>query len=489
MSESNRVQLSAILEATLGTTPATPRMRIARMTGESLAFKPDYVTSDEIRADRMNAPPIQVGQSNSGGINVEWHYPVDNSTLENFIQSAFFNPFTKTPSRDNDGVADSVITNIATTGTIATVNTGPAFVASQLVRFTGFGVAGNNGVFKCTTGSATVPAFVGSGITDEAAPPAAARMKVVGFQGASGDITATSTGLASTSLDFTTLGLTVGEWHKIGATAAGSRFAITPADNDWVRLTAIASHALTYDNLPAGWGVDAGTGKTISVWFPDYIFNGTTLKSVTIERGFLDQTVPTYILQKGMTVDKMSMAVSAKQKITGSFSFMGMSGAQSTATVASTTSAAPDPTLFPVMAASANVGRVGENGVTLTAPNWVQSLNLSLANNLVEIDAVDSVSGVSIAFGSCDVSVDCTTYFGDNSLLTQLFAGTIGSINWRVTKGVQAMVWGVPAITFTEGIPNAAKKNDRVTLPLKGSASIDTLTNAHLCMSRFEYFE
>ncbi len=313
-------------------------------------------------------------------------------------------------------------------------------------------------------------------------------MKVVGFQGGSGDITATSTGLGSTTLDFTTLGLTVGEWLKVGGTAAGTKFA-TAANNDWVRLTAIAAHALTFDNLPSGWSVDAGAGKTISVWMPDYIKNGTSMQSLSIERGFLDQVTPTYILQKGMVVDKMSVKIDAKQKITGSFDFLGMSGSQSQASVAGSTSAAPDPSTYPVMAASANVGRVGFNGASLASPNFVKSFDIELANNLAVIEAVDSPSPVSISSGSCDISVTLETYFGDNTLLSQLFAGTVISVNARATKGSQALIWGVPSLTLTEGVPNAARKNDRVTLPAKGSASIDALTNAHITLSRLEYFE
>ncbi|TIU89309.1 MAG: hypothetical protein E5W09_34920, partial [Mesorhizobium sp.] len=83
-----------------------------------------------------------------------------------------------TPFRDNDGVADSVITGLADTTDVATVTAGAAFVVGQLVRFTGFTPSANNGVLKCTTGSATVPAFLGAGFVAEAAPPATARMKV-----------------------------------------------------------------------------------------------------------------------------------------------------------------------------------------------------------------------------------------------------------------------------------------------------------------------
>ncbi|TGU26729.1 hypothetical protein EN793_33225, partial [Mesorhizobium sp. M4B.F.Ca.ET.150.01.1.1] len=147
--------------------------------------------------------------TNQGAINGELSFPVDDSPFSDWLESLFYNSWSNQPFRDNDGAADSVITAVTTTNTEVTHTTGAAFVASQLVRFTGFGVANNNGVFKCTTGGTTTSRYVGSGITDEAAPAAAARMKVVGFQGSSGDITATSTGIGSTTLDFTTLGLTV----------------------------------------------------------------------------------------------------------------------------------------------------------------------------------------------------------------------------------------------------------------------------------------
>jgi hypothetical protein len=52
----------------------------------------------------------------------------------------------------------------------------------------------------------------------------------------------------STLLDFTTLGLVAGKWAKVGGTAAGDKFA-TAALNAWMRITAVAATALTFDNL------------------------------------------------------------------------------------------------------------------------------------------------------------------------------------------------------------------------------------------------
>jgi hypothetical protein len=238
-------------------------MLTVRNTGESLSYQPNMITSNEIRSDRMNADPILVGQTNGGAVNIEFHYPVQNSGLDYFIASAMVAAWTNTPTRDNDGTADSVITDVAaTTGVMTVSSTGGTFVVGHLIRNSNFTNSGNNGLFRITTGSATAPAVGASIFTNETAPPATARIKVVGFQGASGDITATATGLGSTTLDFTTLGIVAGQWLKISAEGGAYSFA-TAALADWVRVTAITATALTFDNRPSGWTTDSGTSDRL----------------------------------------------------------------------------------------------------------------------------------------------------------------------------------------------------------------------------------
>lgn len=486
MSSANRVQLASVLEATLGTTPPTPRMRAVRFTNESLEFSPEFLDSDEIRSDRMLGDPIAIMQGAKGGINGELSYPVDNSPLSTLIQSAMAALWTNMPSRDNDGVADSVITDIQSGTQVVTCTTGAAFVTGQLVKFSGLAAAASNVVQKCTTGSATVPAFVGGTLVTDATPAAAARMKVVGFQGAAADITATATGLGSTALNFTLMGLSVGQWIKIGGTAAGDQFA-TAALNGYARITAIAATALTLDNLPTGWTTDAGAGKTIKVWVSDFIKNGTTVYGQSFEKGFLDQTVPTYIIYRGEVVNTLEFSVSSRQKVTWAADFMGMGGAQSTATLDAAIDAA---TTNAVMAGNANVGRIAEAGATLTAPNWAREFTLNINNNLRQIEAVDSTSPVDIQMGECTVSGRLNAYFGSNSLLTKFYAGTPSAVNSRVYKNNQAIILDVPRATYRGGgNPAVTGKNTDVMIPLDYQASIDTVTNAHVLINRMEYVE
>jgi hypothetical protein len=289
MGTSNRVQLTMVREATPGVTPNTPRMRTVRFTSEGLVFDPEYTDSDELRSDRNVIDPIKIFQAASGPIGGELSYPDDNSPLSEIIRSALYNPWVNTPVFDNDTVADSVVTDAGTVAnTYAVAAGGAAVKANHLVRATGFTNAPNNQIFPVVSSTGTTIVGAALGLTAEAVPPGTARLKVIGFAGASGDITAGASGLLSTALDFTTLGLVVGQWIKPDSTTAAFGFA-TSALNVWIRVKSIAAHALVCDNLPSGWGVDAGTGKTIRCYFGDTIKNGVTQSTHTYEKGFLDQ--------------------------------------------------------------------------------------------------------------------------------------------------------------------------------------------------------
>ena len=495
MTSSNRVRLSGVAEGTYGTTPNTPRMRKQRATSIGLSFKADYVDSDDIRDDRMSSDPILVGQTNGGQIGLEWHFPQDGSLLSEEIQSAFCDAWGNTPFRDNDGTADSVITGVAASTQIVTVTTGAAFVTGHLVYFTGFGLSANrNKLAKCTTGSATAPVFLGAGLVDEAAPAAASRMKAVGFEGASGDITALADGIGSTALDLTTFGLAPGRWVKIGATGAGYRFA-SAACNVWARVSdTVTATKIPLDNLPATWTTDDGAGKTIRVFFGDWIKNGVTKYGLTLERGFMGQGVPTYIKQAGMRVNTLEFGGQAKQKAAGSAAFIGMLGSRGTVPLDASPDEAPNDAAYPVMAFSANCGSVREAGAALGTPNYAKAIKFTINNNLRAIDAISTgddfaPAPVDVQDGSFDVAVELDTYFGNDALLAKVMDGTATALNTRLDKGGRAMIWEAPRVTPREGDPNVGGKNQDVMLPVKLTASKDSVTGAQLILNRFEFFQ
>ena len=488
MTESNRLRMTWVDQTDPNVIPPTPRMRAVRLTGESLVFKPNFTSSDELRDDRMRPDPIKVGEENSGGVNTEWSFPVDLSPASSMVASLFANAWSNTPVRDNDGAADSVITGIVASTGVVTVLTGAAFAIGHLVRMSGFGIAGNNGLFRITTGSATVPA-VGAGLlTDEAAPAAAARMKVVGFQGAAADIAAVADGLTSVALDFTTLGIVPGMWLKIGGAGAAFRFATEP-NNKFARVAAVSAQKLTLDNLPGSWAADTGAGKTLRVFFGDQIKNGVAKRFGVIERGFMGQAVPSYIAQAGMLVNQTVFAITTGEKVTANYTFMGLTGTISTTSLDTT----PDPaTTNPIMAASANVGRISENGAAAAGPNFIRGIQITVNNNARTKEALrddGKLGPVDINLGDCEVAVQMDTYFGSAGQYQAYLAGTPTNVACVIQKAGQATVFALPRVTRTDGAPSAGGKNQDVMLPFQAEATRDTLTGAHIIMDRLEYYE
>jgi len=461
-------------------------MRTAKYVGGDPQFKPTFVDSDVIRSDRMNDDPILIMREGDVNLNFELYYAEDGDPLSEFLMSGLFSTWNNSPTFFNDGTADSVVTDAGTTtDTYAVVSGGAAVVAGHLVRATGFTNAANNQIFRAASSTATTIVGSGLSLTAETAPPGTAKLKVVGFAGASGDITATATGLGSTTLDFTTLGLAAGMWAKIGGTAAGDQFA-TAALNDFARITAIGPTALTLDNLPTGWTTDSGTGKTIKVWFGDWIMNGVTKTGQSIEFGYLGQTTPTYVLVKGQVPNTINVRADNRNKIMVTTSFLGMAGAESqTAADASP----DDESTAAAMASHANVARISEGGARITGYNSVRSWEFTINNNLRKGESIDQDSPFDIFDGEFGITGTSQTYFGDDTLLAKLFASTVAGQNMIVRKNGQAMVFDIPRATYRDGSPGVSGKNADVFLPLAFSASKDPSLAAHLIINRMPYYE
>lgn len=496
--DSNRTRVSLIREAVLGVTPNTPRMRTARITSETLRYSPSFFLPNEIRADRMNADPALINQNVSGGFAFEQTYPDDLDYLSEALRSAMYNLWVNTPQHDNDGTADSVLTGyVATTGTMTVVNqsgsggfAGTDYKTGHLVQLSGMTAANNNFVKKVTSSTATTVVF-GSGGTDDTTPAAWARMKVVGCEGASADLAAVTDGITSTANLFSTVAPAVGQWVCIGGTAAGTRFT-NAANNGWARVIAVAAGKLTLDNLPTGWSADAGTGKTIRLFWGDYIRNGQTRTSLSIEKSFLGQAVPTHVIHRGMVANTYAVSAATGQAITGNFDFMGLTGEQATTAFGNSYVGA---STFPILTGNASVGAILEAGVVAGTPNWARRVDFNLNNNLRMIDALGNIGAVEMGVGEAGLTGTIETYFGSNAQYAKLLAGTITALSSRAqsTKTVgqtgHAIIHTAPRVTFTEGSPNAPGKNQDVMLSMNWSASRDPLTDCVFQIDRLEYFE
>lgn len=265
------------------------------------------------------------------------------------------------------------------------------------------------------------------------------------------DIAAAVTGskLTSTSTNFITAGIVAGMWIKVAG------FTGNTANNRFYRVTSVTSaNEIVVSPAPAA--ADA-SGETVTIKGA-YIRNGTTQKSFTIEKGFLDAAE--YFRYTGMVVNNLSLNVEAQQIVTGSVGFIGKDGTlQGTSLDASPTAANSNE----IMNAIGNVGSIRENGVEVASPNYIRSISLELANNLRQQYAVGSDSLIGVGTGKCDVTGTINTYFGNSDVLDKFYDGTRTSIDFRLTDAAgNTYIFDIPEIEFESGNATAQGQDQDV---------------------------
>ena len=193
----------------------------------------------------------------------------------------------------------------------------------------------------------------------------------------------------------------------------------------------------------AGAASRTAKGKTLK--------NGTTLRSFSIEQGFLD--ISQFMMFKGQRIGSMSLDTQSGAIITGSFGFQGAS----IATASSTFSTGGTPTGAPVtdvLNATSNVGDILVDGTALSSA--LQSINLSLDNGVRSQMAVGSKYPVGVGIGRQTITGSLSAYFEDLSLYNRMLNHSDVALGWGFSdisgNGIHIEL---PRIKFGSSTPNA----------------------------------
>lgn len=441
MSEANKTTTRYVKETVPGVTPNTPAFREVLLTSSSLTFNPDNVQDDSVTPDRQIEESKMVGYTVDGENGHRLRFAASDESFE----LAFMNTFTNQPTLAPTGFT-------ATAGTYAVGSGGAVFKAGHLILASGFTNAANSGVKKVASSTGTTVVVGASGV-DEASPPAGATIRVVGFEAASGDL-ATDIApfrLKSTALDFTTLGILVGDWIKVGGSLTANKFNLSIV-NGWVRVSAIAAGFLTLDSVPTGWAADTGTGKTIRLFLGDRLRNGSVDSSFTFERQIIgDDNVTRYRYFRGCRLG-MTVSVAAKQLAELTFSIMAMSSGRLE------TTRQPGATSLPAISGeiydgSNNVKEIRLNGVQLINPNIPISVSLEIDNSYRGRDGLGSLGFVGVKAGTLQVTGGVEAYLGDGTQINLLQDQLYFPVSWPTLAldGSSGYFWDVPRAKFTDG--------------------------------------
>ena len=146
IASSNFVTLAYQEETTIGTLPSSGAFRYTPLTGESLQFSKDSISSNNINSTRQISDVIQTGFNVAGGTEIE----LANKGFDELMEGALWGDWST--AVDEDFLATE-LTVVAATGTITASGTAtPTFatdlVTGQFVQITGMAESGNNGIFQ-----------------------------------------------------------------------------------------------------------------------------------------------------------------------------------------------------------------------------------------------------------------------------------------------------------------------------------------------------
>lgn len=246
-------------------------------------------------------------------------------------------------------------------------------------------------------------------------------------------------------------------------------------------LTRPDNNTITVEGPLTGF-TTAGTRTDVVVTNGAAAENGTATKSFTFERSYLDHSPTTYEYLTGLEIDTFSVTASASAIVTASFGMLGMSHSSVTSQAAGVSDGADNSTT--PFNASNNVATIGEAGTP--GLQVCTELTMEVANNLRQRNVIGTEGAESIGSGEFNVTGQLSVYFEDNTLLEKLLNNTQTSISFGFSDGTgNALIFDMPAVKFTEGVPEVSGKNEDVMLNLGYQAFRDSTDEYTLRVTRF----
>lgn len=364
------------------------------------------------------------------------------------------------------------------------------FFANMLVFASGFTNPANNGLKLVTGVDGGTSEVEVAGLVAEGAPPAGAKIVMVGYQAAAGTLDVVTTGAFATitstaGVDFTTLGLIPGEFIFVGGDAAGTFFPVNAANNGLKRLHSVAAGALVVDKSALPMVAEADGASTIRLFFGRVLKNELedlqVKQSFQLERklGAPDTAQPTQIQAEyivGAFPNEFKMNVQRADKINCDFGFVATDKQDRVATVGIKAGNRPV-----TLEGDAYNTSTDFSGLRLALWNgadeaptplfaYITEMSLSINNNVSLDKAVGYLGGFDATLGIFEVSMELTAYFSRIEAVAAVRNNSDVTFHAFVAKNNAGFVWDLPLCALGGGKPDI-KLNEAVKLPLTMDAA------------------
>ena len=347
----------------------------------------------------------------------------------------------------------------------------------DLIMAEGFGVPANNGL-KVVTGVSAGEVLV-AGAAAEPAPPATAKLTVVGVQAAAADLNITvgggETRLTSTTLNFTSLGLIEGEWIYIGGDAANTFFA---NNRGFARVDDIAAGSLLLGKTSWTPAAEVGAGKTIELYFgtvirneedPDDIVRSPLQFERTLGQD-ADGTMSQYII--GSIANEFTLNVPQADKVTAEMGFVACDAVARAGVTGLKPGTRPALVQSDAFNTSSDVRRLAFSIVGEAQPLFLYATDLTITinNNASGAKAIGVLGNFDINIGVFDVGGSVTAYFQDVRAVNAVRDNADVSMDLILVKNNMGIIWDIPLMALGNGMV-AVEQDQAITVPLDTMAA------------------
>lgn len=335
--------------------------------------------------------------------------------------------------------------------------------AGMLVYARGFSIASNNGLKVVDSGSTTSLIDVVGGANAET--PSATRrasIGVAGFRGASGDLSIDGDGnLTSSSTDFETLKLLVGQAIHIGGELTANQFG-NAANSGFCRVTSISTNKLTLDKRSQDFSADNGAGKSVDILFGQFCRNVTTEEADYIQRSFQfeasfpgladDEVGTEFEYSIGNFCDTMSFSLPIADKATTTIGFVGTDSDPITDSRKTNADQGVEPEQTAAFNTTSDVARLRVTELDETGLSTdFKSMTLNITNNVTPEKVIGNLGARYMNAGNFEVNIETQLLFVSRGIPNAIRNNTTLSMDFSLQNSDGGVFVDIPAVTVGGG--------------------------------------
>ena len=498
--DSNATGLRFAQEETLKTLPVTPVWHVLEPNSYAdFGGQLSTVARNPINATRQRKKGTVTDLDASGGFNQD----LTMNNLMRAMQGFFFaNARIKADTKPITSDTAVTVTSVTTADNKYNTSASPGtYLANNLAFASGFGIAANNGLKVVVSADANDLTVAASpDVTDEASPPAAARLQKVGHRLGSGTSAITIVGslvrLTESTTDLTTLGLLEGEWIYLGSDTSSARFT---NNTGFARIgkNGIAAGYLEFDKVTWTPAAEAGTGLTIDLYFGIVIRNEPDPANIVRRTYQLERTLgeddvgvmSEYLV--GAVANEMTMNIPQADKVTVDLTFVATDFEQRNGTVGVKTGTRPTQTAEEALNTSSDVSRIrlslvdAADATVLPLFAYGTEFTLTINNNVTPNKAVGVLGAFDTSAGTFEVGGSINAYFANVEAVQAVRNNSDVTLDVILQRPNAALLFDIPLLALGDG-RLAVEQDQAITLPLENNAAESPFGYTFL-MQQFPY--